>query len=154
MIDDFAVPGTTAEFTVDQLRHLADLALDQEKWGLAKDWLHLVLARAPTSVYAIMDMAACYEELAMPTRALDYLERAAKLDKTGEADFCHAELLARLEYKPEAAAAMVRALDKSPNLVLDLDDAKPADYLTELATAPIVRAAMQRARTRFVGGSP
>lgn len=132
-------------FTLEDCMEAAGAAAAQEDWAEAAEWFGRAYAMAPGSARVCADYAFGLAQIGDVERAMALYEEASARSGDGEADF-NAAVLALQGGRPlsEAEARLARALERSPALVLSLDD---EDFF-DLAGRPAYEAAVARAWAR------
>lgn len=145
-------PSVAAEYYVG----LAEEAIQAEDHAKALHWIQLAREAVPTSADVATTMAFILGELGQHEEALEAYAEASRLDPSdGEADVNAARLALRCG-KPldEVEELVVRALERSPEFVLDVEE--DVEFQA-LALRPAFQDALERAWWRWGGeqrGSP
>lgn len=142
-------PAMAAEYYVG----LAEQALQFDDHAKALHWISLAREASPTSSDVATTMAYVLGELGEYDEALAMYEEASRLDPSeGEADLNAARLAARAGKPAEVIEALVlRALDRSPEFVFDVEEDLE---FRPLAVRASFREALARAWDRWSGGRP
>lgn len=124
----------------DDLVELGHLAMEADRPGEALGWFQKARRLAPTSAALALDEAFCHEQLGEVDAALATYAVASGLSQDGEADLSRARLILRLEGEadPRVEPLLLQALDRTPELVFDVEE------LVE-RPSPTLREAMRRA---------
>lgn len=108
-------------FTVEELVTLAEYSADREEWARALGFVRLAIKKAPTSARLRMDEGYFLESLGRTKAALESYRKASELTAEGDPLFHVGRLLLGLGQETAAVEALAAALDRSPELVLDID---------------------------------
>lgn len=126
---------------VDDLVDLARLANENERYEDALSKLRAARAAAPKSATIAAEMAFALGRLGRTAEALELYEEASALSSDGQADLDAALLLLQEGGdRSRIEALIVRALDRSPILLLELEDVDIG------AGSTAIRSAMAKAK--------
>lgn len=134
------------ELNADEYVALAAYSADSEEWKRALHFTREAIRLAPTSARLRMDEGYFLQELGRTKDALRAYEAAAELADDGEPLFHVGILLARMGRHGEAAAAFIRAFERSPELALEVND---IPEVSETGRDPAFRDARRRALSRL-----
>jgi hypothetical protein len=134
-------------FSVEECVQLANAAAEEGDAQLALDWIARARRLAPGSGRLFLEEGYYLAQTDDVDGALDRLGRAAELLDTGEPELQAARLHAtRRNDAARASALVVRALQRSPILILELEQ---DDALAALAADPAVKRAIGEAQRRL-----
>jgi tetratricopeptide (TPR) repeat protein len=135
------------EARVARFLEAAQVASEDGKPLLAREWTQRALRLAPADPRVLLDHGYYCAQSGDFDAALAAYEAAALRSSDGDPDFLAGELLGRERGQwDEAAARVVAALEKSPELVFELES-RP--HLARLLARGEVRDAMDRAQRRM-----
>lgn len=133
--------------SLDDCLDAANAAAAHEDWAEAAEWFSRARRWAPTSARLCGDLAFALEQMGDAEGALRLYEEGARLSSDGEADFNGAFTALRAGRSPaEVAAWLARALERSPELAVDLED---DEALGPVRGEPAFEVAMARAWRRL-----
>lgn len=132
--------------TVDQLLELADRAAEDGKFEVAREWSAKALALMPDHPRVLIDHGFFSAQCGETQEALDAYVKASALSDSGEPEFLAAQLLLkRLGKEGEAADWLLKALEKAPELLFEIEE---TPEFKPLLRREDVRLAVGRAQRR------
>lgn len=110
--------------TVEDCLAAAAVAISQERWSVAAEWLARGRTLAPQSGRLCADLAYAKAQLGSHEEALDLFEEARRLGTEDGESLFHGALAALTVGRPaaEVEAWLVDALARSPTLVVDVEE--------------------------------
>lgn len=108
---------------LEELVELGNIAAEDGRFGEALDWVRRARKLAPTSESLAIDEGFFLESLGMLDEAALLYQEASRLEKGGEGDFALARLaMSHGGSLAEAETRLVRALQRQPTLVYEIDE--------------------------------
>lgn len=144
------IPPVTPSVAAEYYVGLAEESIQAEDHAKALHWIQLAREAVPGSADVVTTMAFILGELGQHEEALEAYAEASRLDPSdGEADVNAARLALRCGKPLEVVEELVvRALERSPEFVLDVEE--DVEFQA-LAMRPLFRDALERAWWRWGG---
>lgn len=147
-------PEPSLPWTAEDCREAGAAAASEEDWARAAEWFERGQRLAPTSARMNADLAFALSQIGDHERALHHFAQASRLSTDGEADV-NGALAAMAAGRPDAEveAWLVRALARSPEFVVQVDEDQEFQHLQDRpAFRRAVSAAWREVARREAGG--
>lgn len=133
--------------TLEECIDLSHVAASEGRYHDALHWTRKAIAHAPSNARLRMDEAFFLAETGDYEGALTTYGAASRASQDGEPDFLAASLILSMQGDPEdAAERLLRALDRTPTLVFEVES---DERFARLRRRADVHEALQRAETRI-----